>query len=276
VIRCRTPVRLRRSFPLHPLSAVAERRTGRSLLRDLEPGSLILFASFKAAEFVLDTVFVTGEGIRHDHDSWPRVLTDLPETYADRPGPSASRAAGSPAPGRAARPRRQLRQGREGPRRRPQDQPADRCGTVCEPEDHRDPPAQHFPTRWASPHAPPSRAPSNAPAQQPARDRDRPARPSAPATVGEMAQFETARSRSGCSGVNSCWLACPRGCAMFRALGRCRFSRAGLRLSCVVQAAVQNPAGGYLEPATGLATHRHSRSVTCGTAAIGGWHRAGH
>jgi hypothetical protein len=32
---------------------------------------------------VLDTVFVTGEGIRHDHDSWSRVLTDLPETYVD-------------------------------------------------------------------------------------------------------------------------------------------------------------------------------------------------
>ena len=32
---------------------------------------------------MLDTVFVTGEGIRRDHDSWPRVLTDLPKTYAD-------------------------------------------------------------------------------------------------------------------------------------------------------------------------------------------------
>ena len=32
---------------------------------------------------MLDTVFVTDEGIRHDHDSWSRVLTDLPETYVD-------------------------------------------------------------------------------------------------------------------------------------------------------------------------------------------------
>ena len=32
---------------------------------------------------MLDTVFVTGEGIRHDHDSWSRMLTDLPETYVD-------------------------------------------------------------------------------------------------------------------------------------------------------------------------------------------------
>ena len=54
-----------------------------SLLRDLEPGSLILFGSFKAGNFVLDTVFVTDAGVRHDHDSWSKVLTDLPETYAD-------------------------------------------------------------------------------------------------------------------------------------------------------------------------------------------------
>ncbi len=54
-----------------------------SLLRDLEPGSLILFGSQKAGEFVLDTVFVADEGIQHDHDSWSAVLTDLPETYVD-------------------------------------------------------------------------------------------------------------------------------------------------------------------------------------------------
>jgi hypothetical protein len=54
-----------------------------SLLRDLEPGSLILFGSFKAGEFVLDTAFVTDEGIQHDHDSWSTILTDLPETYVD-------------------------------------------------------------------------------------------------------------------------------------------------------------------------------------------------
>jgi hypothetical protein len=54
-----------------------------SLLRDLEPGSLILFGSYKAGEFVLDTAFVTDEGIRHDHDSWSAVLTDLSEAYVD-------------------------------------------------------------------------------------------------------------------------------------------------------------------------------------------------
>lgn len=54
-----------------------------SLLRDLEPGSLILFGSFKAGEFVLDTAFVTDAGVQHDHDSWSTVLTDLPETYVD-------------------------------------------------------------------------------------------------------------------------------------------------------------------------------------------------
>jgi hypothetical protein len=54
-----------------------------SLLRDLEPGSLILFGSFKAGAFVLDTAFVTDEGVRHDHDSWSTVLTDLPDTYVD-------------------------------------------------------------------------------------------------------------------------------------------------------------------------------------------------
>ena len=54
-----------------------------SLLRDLEPGSLILFGSFKAGEFVLDTAFVTDEGVQHDYDSWSTVLADLPETYVD-------------------------------------------------------------------------------------------------------------------------------------------------------------------------------------------------
>lgn len=56
---------------------------GPSLLRELDPGSLILFGSFKAGEFVLDTAFVTGESIRHDHDSWSTLLPDLPETYVD-------------------------------------------------------------------------------------------------------------------------------------------------------------------------------------------------
>lgn len=85
VIRCRTPTRSSSAIvsSTPSVGSGGARRTGRSLLRDLEPGSLILFGSFKAAEFVLDTVFVTGEGIRHDHDSWSRVFTDLPETYAD-------------------------------------------------------------------------------------------------------------------------------------------------------------------------------------------------
>ncbi len=54
-----------------------------SLLRDLEPGSLILFGSFKAGAFVLDTAFITDEGVLHDHDSWSVVLPELPETYVD-------------------------------------------------------------------------------------------------------------------------------------------------------------------------------------------------
>jgi hypothetical protein len=85
MIRCRTPTRSSSAIvsSTRSVGSGGARRTGRSLLRDLKPGSLILFGSFKAAEFVLDTVFVTDEGIQHDHDSWPRVLTDLPETYAD-------------------------------------------------------------------------------------------------------------------------------------------------------------------------------------------------
>jgi hypothetical protein len=54
-----------------------------SLLRDLEPGSLILFGSCKGGQFVLDTAFVTDEGIRHDHDAWSALLTDLPAPYVD-------------------------------------------------------------------------------------------------------------------------------------------------------------------------------------------------
>jgi hypothetical protein len=54
-----------------------------SLLRDLEPGSLILFGSSKGGAFVVDTVFVTDQGTRHNHDSWPTLLADLPETYVD-------------------------------------------------------------------------------------------------------------------------------------------------------------------------------------------------
>jgi hypothetical protein len=53
-------------------------------LRDLSPGSLILFGSLKAGEFVLDTVFVTDEGVLHDFHSWPSVLGGrVSGTYAD-------------------------------------------------------------------------------------------------------------------------------------------------------------------------------------------------
>lgn len=51
-------------------------------LRDLAPGSVILFGSHKEGEFVLDTVFVTGEGVLHDSDTWRSVLADrVSETY---------------------------------------------------------------------------------------------------------------------------------------------------------------------------------------------------
>lgn len=59
--------------------------TGRpTLLRDLSPGSLILFGSSKGGEFVLDTAFVTAHSVRHDFDSWPSVLEGrVSETYTD-------------------------------------------------------------------------------------------------------------------------------------------------------------------------------------------------
>jgi hypothetical protein len=42
-----------------------------------------LFGSLKAREFVLDTVFVTDEGVLHDFHSWPTVLAGrVPDTYA--------------------------------------------------------------------------------------------------------------------------------------------------------------------------------------------------
>jgi len=55
-------------------------------------------------------------------------------------------------------------------RRRPQDQPADRRGTVLEPKRPSRPTCATSSTRWASPPAPRSPAPSNAPAQQRAGD----------------------------------------------------------------------------------------------------------
>jgi hypothetical protein len=55
-----------------------------TLLRDLEPGSLILFGSLKGGEFVLDTAFVVAEGVLHDFHSWPNVLDGaISETYID-------------------------------------------------------------------------------------------------------------------------------------------------------------------------------------------------
>lgn len=55
-----------------------------TLLRDLTPGSLILFGSLKRGEFVLDTVFVVAEGALHDRNSWQRKLRDrVSQTYVD-------------------------------------------------------------------------------------------------------------------------------------------------------------------------------------------------
>jgi len=54
-----------------------------TLLRDLASGSLILFGSLKGGQFVLDTVFVTGESVLHEHDSWRAELPNLPATYVD-------------------------------------------------------------------------------------------------------------------------------------------------------------------------------------------------
>lgn len=50
-------------------------------LRDLPAGSVILFGSHKDGEFVLDTVFVTDEGVLHDFETWPRALRGVDATY---------------------------------------------------------------------------------------------------------------------------------------------------------------------------------------------------
>ena len=61
------------------------RKSGRpTLLRDLDPGSLIVFGSLKAGEFVVDTVFVTGDSVLHELGSWEATLDGrVPETYVD-------------------------------------------------------------------------------------------------------------------------------------------------------------------------------------------------
>jgi hypothetical protein len=60
-------------------------KSGRpTFLRDLAPGSLILFGSLKAGDFVLDTLFVAAEGVCHGIDNWSTLLGGkIPETYAD-------------------------------------------------------------------------------------------------------------------------------------------------------------------------------------------------
>lgn len=72
---CRQLRRRRKGGPFFPTA-----------LRDVTPGSLILFGSLKkAVGFVLDTVFVIADdGVLHDSKSWSRVLDGrICETYAD-------------------------------------------------------------------------------------------------------------------------------------------------------------------------------------------------
>jgi hypothetical protein len=55
-----------------------------TFLRDLAPGSLILFGSLKRGEFVLDTVLVVARGTLHAHDDWTEMLEGrVSQTYAD-------------------------------------------------------------------------------------------------------------------------------------------------------------------------------------------------
>jgi hypothetical protein len=55
-----------------------------TFLRDLAPGSLILFGSLKGGEFVLDTVYVVAGGVLHDSRSWESALAGMiPGVYAD-------------------------------------------------------------------------------------------------------------------------------------------------------------------------------------------------
>jgi hypothetical protein len=53
-------------------------------LRDLAPGSLILFGSLKGGEFVLDTVLVVADGVMHNGSNWSTALEGrISQTYAD-------------------------------------------------------------------------------------------------------------------------------------------------------------------------------------------------
>lgn len=55
-----------------------------TFLRDLAPGSLILFGSLKRGEFVLDTVLVVAAGVLHNADDWQTALAGrVSDTYVD-------------------------------------------------------------------------------------------------------------------------------------------------------------------------------------------------
>lgn len=55
-----------------------------TFLRDLAPGSLVLFGSLKGGEFVLDTALVVAEGVLHAPESWSTALAGrISETYVD-------------------------------------------------------------------------------------------------------------------------------------------------------------------------------------------------
>jgi hypothetical protein len=55
-----------------------------TVLRDLPPGSLILFGSLKGGAFVLDTALVTDAGVLHDSRTWPSALASrVSDTYKD-------------------------------------------------------------------------------------------------------------------------------------------------------------------------------------------------
>ncbi len=55
-----------------------------TFLRDLAPGSLVLFGSLLKKQFVLDTVFVVADSVLHTGADWPRALAGrISEEYAD-------------------------------------------------------------------------------------------------------------------------------------------------------------------------------------------------
>lgn len=54
-----------------------------TFLRDLAPGSMVLFGSLKGGEFVLDTALVVADGLLHDFSTWSTAIADrISETYA--------------------------------------------------------------------------------------------------------------------------------------------------------------------------------------------------